>query len=496
MLRAIYGKFQNISLAAILFALFVFSWLSTRIALHEQLPYGFIWAHIHYAGSYYFLEAAALAFLLKRLGVNTLMIVLVLIATLPQVHFLFKTGPYQYAPDAGGHMNYIAALVINNYIPPIPAGWQYQQPFLYYEWGAIAHTIGMWLGVYDQWLPARIASRILYIGYVVFSILLINKLPLRFLVKLAAASVVIFWPGAYMVSVRINSDIGFYFFFMGALYFLHDWYQNLSTKSLAIAVSSAALSLLCKATGVMSLVMVACVVLHVWLRRRVTIYYFFNRWALLSVSITILCFLGYFGRIAYYNWFYDAGLEWFANVKMHEVIAMNPLVLKDMFSIKVLDFITIPGFEWNKYDSGQYSFWGGLWRTLMYDDSDLIQPRTLLMVIHAMWFGIICMLLMQIVYSIRGISPHGYTIFCYALLTIIIISIIQRAQIPDWRLLLGRRIYPIIPIIMIMVAAFIQLQYDKGRKYIYLMSALICILFSAASYALLTYRVHQLTSLQ
>jgi hypothetical protein len=497
MLKEIGFRVQKIPLATLLFALSVFAWLSTLVAVYEQLPYGAVWNYIHYAVAYYLLEAAALVFILKRLGINSWMVALLLVSTLPQVHLLFKTPPFHASPDVGGHMDYIKALIANNYIPPTPWGWQHQQPFLYYLWCALAHSIGLWLNNPQTWqyiwVPDRIASRILYLGYVIFSVLLINKLRIRFLLKIAVVSVIAFWPSAYMVSIRINSDIGFYFFFMAALYFLHDWYGKLSTKSLAFAISAAALSLLCKGTGVISLVMVACVALYVLVRRRVSLRYFFNKAVLLSVVVLALCFAGYFGRIAYYIWFHNADLKWFANVTMEEVIVMYPLQLKDIFNFNVLDFITVPGFEWSKYDGRQYSLWGALWRTLIYDDFNTTGPKTLLMIIQALWLGIVCMLVVQLVCYMRIMSPHGYAVFFCAFLTIILIAIAQRAQIPDSRLLLGRRIYPIIPIIMIMAAGCMQVQYDKGRKYIYLVCVLICIFFSMASYALVLHRAQDTT---
>ncbi len=402
--------------------------------------------------------------------------------------FLFKTDINSWAPDIGGHKDYINYLVNNSFFPPQPSGWQRQQPFLYYQWCAVAFSLGKALGFQDPWFAVRVASRILYLGYMIFSILLIERFRFPLLSKLAALSIVLFWPTAYLISTRTNSDIGFIFFFMGSLFYLHRWIEKFSYKSLAAALIFASLSLLCKGTGVISIASTAIVIAYMLVKGRVPVNYLYNKKLYFPALVLIICLLGYFGRIAYFNWFHDANLLFFANIQPSEEPAYTPAYPYHFVYFNLLDFIKKPGMHWADADNNLYTFWDGLFRTLLFDDVSINGPINLMGTISIFWLFIVFFCIRQLVFCTKnwGVTTAFIPIVA-ALISIVVIVMIQRMQIADCRMFNGRRIYPIIVIAAVLAAAAIERQVKANHMFTAWASAFACIGFSAVSCALTIY---------
>jgi len=462
------------------------------ISAYHHIP-----GYLDYTLPYYFCEALILAMILKRAGIRAWVIALVVVSTFPQVYFLFTTNIWSYGPDIdghrdymrqyvdiGGHLDYIGYLADHAYIPPPPEGWQRQQPFLYYEWCALALNLGKAIGLSDPWFTVRIASRMLYLGYVIFSILLIDRFNFSFLAKFSALGVILFWPLALMVSTRTNSDIGFMFFFMATLFHLQRWHEELSRKDIAAAIIYGGLSLACKAMGAMSLVTIAGVVLCELAAGRITYRYFVAKAFAVPSVVSALCLLVYFGRIGYYNWMHHANLEWFANVKPGEGSLPGPASPYYLVYFNLKEFIRDPFFSWGVGQSHQYTFWDLMFRTLLYGNEASMIPvaPNIGETVNILWIFILVLALWPLPGFLKNPErPKQVLVLVIACAAMIVLTMIQRCLVPDGWLSDGRRIYPLITIIAIWAALTIERQREKGNRVLYVSCSALLLGFAIAS---------------
>jgi hypothetical protein len=410
----------------------------------------------------------------------------VLASTFIQVDFLFKSSIDTWAPDNSGHKDYIQYLVKNFYVPPEPSGWQRQQPFLYYEWCAFAFNIGKVLGLNDQWFAVRVASRILYLGYIIFSILLIERFRFPALAKLGALSAVLFWPCAYLVSTRTNNDLGFMFFFMASLWFLQLWHETMLKKNLCTAIVFAALSFLCKGTGIISLATFIAVILCNMASRKITLRYFLDKSFLFPAVIVTVCLSAYFGRLGYYILFNHSTLNWFANVQLGDV-PYTPATLYHLVYFNLIDFVQNPVFSWDVANKNIYTFWDFFFRTLLFYP-DIDKPKNILKIISILWVVLLIMCICKISNCLRSTQQFKeHAVVLIAGFLMIVILMIQRCITPDRYLANGRYIYPITVIFSIFIAGLLKKFYTEKNHTLYYLSFAFFIAFSLSSNLLTIY---------
>lgn len=430
---------------------------------------------------YYLIEGMILSSILALLKIPRWVTLLALASTFTQVVFLFNANIADSAPDFQGHKEYVLYLLEHSFMPPAPVGFQPTQPPLYYMWCALWFKFGQWLGVDDPWHVVRLSSRGLYLGYVLLCILLIERLHLPLLSKISAISITLFWPTAHLLSVRFNNDIGFMFTFMATIVALQRWREELSYKHLGIALISAGLSVLCKATGFMSVVAVAGAIAQDLANRRITYRYFLNRSFIYPAVGMALCLASYFGRIILHRLTTGDDLLWFANVHAGQE-QHGPLSLYLLTHIDLVDFVMNPGISWDVMWANQYTFWGYLFRTMLYSQGYLqaLAPSSL---INALWIGVLGIALWQArPREGRGSDSRHADLLLIATLAMLVLYIVQRLIVPDINLGYGRRIQPLVAIIASLAALTLKEQHRAGLKALYILHSLLCIGFAAASF--------------
>jgi hypothetical protein len=447
---------------------------------------------------YFVVEAPILAGILIYLRMPAWLIAMVVVSSFLQCTLLFRTTIITSGVDIEGHLDYIYYLLDHDFIPPAPLNndaldyqsiqnqWHRQQPPLYYAWCALAAKLGDIIGVEPTFM-IRMASRILYLGYVIFTLLLIRCFRFPALIEAIAVAMILFWPFGQQVSVRTNNDIGFMLFFMASLYGLQRWDQTHERKYFSMAAICAGLSFLCKASGAISLTIVGLMSLYALVFRDLPLKYFFNRAFLWPGIAAVTCVALYFGRLAYYIFIQGQDILWFANVQPgHEVVTLDntPATLSYFLQFNVREFITDPGGApfWEYADRYHYGHWDILFRTLLFED--IAYRVKLFQKISILWIGVWGMCLWQVLRCCKRDQLRNYAVPVITLLAMIAIHMTQRAQIANHYMSNGRYIYPITAMVAILVAGLIHNYFQRKQLRIYLPCYAVAATFAFASLAL------------
>lgn len=413
-------------------------------------------------------------------------IFMVALACFIQVDFMYKTDMFTWAPDIYGHQNYIEYLLAHDFMPPPPAGWQRQQPFLFYQWAASSYVLAQWLGIEDSWHVVRLSSRLLYMVYMICGLLLIKRFRLPRLAYIAAVSIIVFWPLGYQISTRVNNDLGFMALFMAMLLSLQLWHENAKPQYLGSALILAAASFLCKATGAISFMSVFGLILyHIFAGHRLNWGYFIKKSLYLPIFSVVISLLIYFGRIGYYI----AGgqkINLFANVQPGEV-PYTPLNVDQLFVFNLIDFIRNPAYSWDIANINGYTFWDYMFRTLLFG-MEVIKPLYVASAVAMFWAIILALFIVEIVAFFR--APGVLREYVPSLIAggmMLVLLMIQRSIIPDRYLANGRYIYPIIVIVAIMVAGLARRLQAGGHQMAYYLCVLPIFLFVMMSIILNLY---------
>lgn len=165
--------------------------------------------------------------------------------------------------DLIGHLDYI------NYMH---THWWREDPFIHnifrhpplYYWlaSAVLKAFGPPLALGA--LPLRVFSLLLYLAFMVVSLITIRKLAAAPWMNRMASLAFIFWPVSLFYAPRISNDIPFYTASAAAAYFLVTWAQERRPRAFWLAVMAAALGTMIKFSGLLLLGSIGLLFLSRW----------------------------------------------------------------------------------------------------------------------------------------------------------------------------------------------------------------------------------------
>ncbi len=173
------------------------------------------------------------------------------------VYFIYSlfTNVNERNYDTGAQIFYIDYIANNYKLPVSNACWVCHHPPLFYISGAIVKKLSVFLDFLPE-TALQIHSLILFLVFLVFSLLTI-RLFFRKAWKLNFAfSIVAFWPYSIVNSVRIHNDVLFYTFSSAFLYYLLLWHQKKTKSGLFYSCIFAGLGILTKTNGAIALAVI------------------------------------------------------------------------------------------------------------------------------------------------------------------------------------------------------------------------------------------------
>jgi hypothetical protein len=186
---------------------------------------------------------------LRRLRFDGVVTGTVLAGTLVHVHYLSYTSITERNIDASSHVAYVQAIARELRPPDVFACGVCGHPPLYYALAALWSKL-MRPG---EWAPLELVlnwfSLVLFFGFVVVALLILRsrleKPPFMWL----AAALVVFWPSSILNSVRVHNDALASPLILASTYLIARWDEHDRPHDFLLALATAALALLTKASG-------------------------------------------------------------------------------------------------------------------------------------------------------------------------------------------------------------------------------------------------------
>ena len=233
-------------------------------------------------------------FLFRKIQYKEILIILIILSLIPKLFYLYGSN-YELLPnDISGHTDYIKIVAQKLKLPNPSECWECYQPPLFYISGAFIYRTIESMGVVSDTEIFRIMQfycLLLYYGFLLISILIINKTLDINKNSLLAISLLLFWPSSTLQSLRIANDVPAYLFFSLAFFYLIKWWQTNGTRSLIYSCIFSAVGLLVKSNlAIMVFVFMICFLYKLFFTKRVIsqkIIEFIIIFIILSVAILL-----------------------------------------------------------------------------------------------------------------------------------------------------------------------------------------------------------------
>jgi hypothetical protein len=197
------------------------------------------------------LAGTALAglYVLRRLRFDWFIVAMVLAGTVLCVDYLTYTEVAERNYDGPAHVAYAQSIALHLQLPDVFACAACGHPPLASALGALWSKVVLVGG----WMPLELGlqwlSLLLFLGFVVFALLILRSCDPRPATLRLAAALVVFWPSSIINSVRVHNDALASLLMLAAMYFIARWDAHGRSRDFHAALAASALALLTKSTG-------------------------------------------------------------------------------------------------------------------------------------------------------------------------------------------------------------------------------------------------------
>jgi hypothetical protein len=382
-------------------------------------------------------------FLLERLKFDELSKAFYITALGVSIIQFFTTTPYEFTSDIGGHIAYIQYVAENQGLPQ-PFGWQAHQPPLFYIISALFWDAGKWLGPSPIDF-ARVAAVMFYFGGMVFAGLLLRRFVKMGRIYYACLLVILFWPAAAHMSVKITNDIGQFFFACGFVYFLTEWLRENDMRQFVGAILFAAGGIASKSSAILLVFLLVSTAMFRLYRGQLTLQALCSRSVLVAFGVLLLSFTINFGRIYYWREVHQANVKWFVNrnesdyMETFENVGNKPV---NYLSFRFNEFVYQPFMRFNKESPEANYFLNVLLKTLVFDDITYPNGYRLARALSFLFLVSICCCGVLMIINLRSVfEDQSLLLLLFTIVSAVAMSMCGRILIPISYMGSGRFIY-------------------------------------------------------
>lgn len=188
-------------------------------------------------------------FVLRRLRFDWSVVATVLAGTVLCVDYLTYTSISERNYDGPSQIVYIQSIAQHLRLPDVYACGPCGHPPLYYALAALWSKLVLVGG----WMPLELGlkwlSLLLFVGFIVFSLLIVRSCVERQTTLRLATALIVFWPSSIINSVRVHNDSLASLLMLAAMYFIAQWDRQGRARSFYAALAASALALLTKSSG-------------------------------------------------------------------------------------------------------------------------------------------------------------------------------------------------------------------------------------------------------
>jgi hypothetical protein len=264
-----------------------------------------------------------------------------------------------------GHLDYVAYVAEKGGLPQPNEGWQYYQPPLYYEGGALAWRWASALSVSPH-ETLRAYSVFLWLVFLSASAAAIDGAARRAAwVKALAVAGVALWPSGIMAAPRIGNDAAIYAAAGIATWWMVRWWRSGRRLHLAWMSLAIALAFLCKSNAAVLFAAALALVGLRMLRR--------SRWRRAGawVDASVLTVIGgagaalSLGRNVYYWWHGKLSSWLVSNISGLDANLRGPRDVRSFIPLDLPVFLTSPWVDSRDDATGRTNFWNYLLRSAL-----------------------------------------------------------------------------------------------------------------------------------
>lgn len=412
---------------------------------------------------------AGLAFLLhvllQKLNFDVISKVLYSLAFVITFIQFSATTPFEFTNDIKGHIQYIEYIAASWTLPP-PAGWQTQQPPLYYVIAAATYNLASALELSLIYM-VRVLSVIFYFGAMIFGGLIMRRLIAHKLTLYLCLATMLLWPAAAHTSVKITNDIPVIFFSAGFVYFLISWIADNAPSRLLLTILFVAGGIATKSSSLLLLGVLGCVLLFRLWKKEITLDTLRQPLICLGWGAIILCLALNFGRIYVYK-VQNPEVRWLINrdesyIGTWEHVDNKP---KNYLQFKAELFVTKPFMRLNKvYPEGHY-FFNVLFKTLLFGDMQYPRGHSYAQSISFLFLAMLTWLLVMKIH-LRHAPPAAdlrlIHVLVFTTLCAVIMVMCARISVPVLTQANGRYIYVCIILMLALYGRALGGMYQLKR---------------------------------
>ena len=176
-------------------------------------------------------------FVLRRLRFDWFVVATVLAGTVLCVDYLTYTSISERNYDGPSQIVYIQSIAQHLRLPDVYACGPCGHPPLYYALAALWSKLVLVGG----WMPLELGlkwlSLLLFVGFIVFSLLIVRSCVERQTTLRLAAALIVFWPSSIINSVRVHNDSLASLLMLAAMYFIAQWDRQGRARSFYAALA-------------------------------------------------------------------------------------------------------------------------------------------------------------------------------------------------------------------------------------------------------------------
>jgi hypothetical protein len=282
--------------------------------------------------------------------------------------------------DLPQHLEYITYISEHWRWPTTYHGFLTYHPPLYYTLQAIWLAIINWLGSFSAIEALRSFSMACFMGSSLFNIMTLRKLIKHNLAFHLSVAFLVFYPGAVITAARIDSNLLFYTFFSGSLYFLTCWMHTTRTRDMAWAIAMCGLGIASRTNAILLLPLFGLATLYMWRRHGHHIMLDHLRsvaiWC--GILVMLLSALVNFGRPAYDNLTTQHDREYLVGNADYLASIAGGLRISNRWhhylTFNIKEYFDPPYFNvWNN-SGGRLFFWDSVLKSSMYGEFSYPNP--------------------------------------------------------------------------------------------------------------------------
>lgn len=373
---------------------------------------------------------------------------------------------FHLTPDWWGHIPYINYISRHWLPPPAYRGWEDYHPPLYYYTVAILDNVRQAFGMKASTISAALTVAVFSVlAFNLYAMLLFRECIRIYWLRITITVLLIFWPLAQQMSVRISNEVFCYVPWAAGYYYIYLWWKTGLPRYYMASLVACGVFMLIKVSAIILIGTLGLFSLIQLYRKQHTLRYFFGRTILYGAVFLLLCSSLTFGRTLYYKYTHDPRMGFItSNIHKDPILHMihSRATWHNMMTLDIYNMRKLPYVGLTNDFSGRRLFWNTYIKTLGFGYKSMPFPNYAIYVNCTMTLILLFTIFSPLfVLRLEASYAYLYVAYIFGLGAQIINRIIVMTTVTNE----ARLTYPIIILLFCCTAYITQLMFEN-RKYV------------------------------